>query len=63
MNWYSKRLTLGAVYKSTELSMLQDRSVDYDDSWAFLDRRLRDMGTIGKGIKEVIIIAQQITNT
>ena len=38
-NWYSKRLMLLGLYKSTELAMMQDSSADYKDTWEFLDRR------------------------
>jgi len=42
-NWYSKRITLAAVYTSTEVFLLQDNSEDYSDSWQFLDRRFEDL--------------------
>jgi ubiquinone biosynthesis protein COQ9 len=42
VSWYTKRLVLGGVYSSTELFMLTDRSPDFADTWAFLDRRLED---------------------
>jgi len=41
-NWYTKRLSLLAVYKSTELAMMNDKSQDFAETWAFLDRRLGD---------------------
>jgi len=42
-NWYTKRITLAAVYGATEVFMLQDRSPNFEDTWAFLDRRLGDL--------------------
>lgn len=39
-NHYTKRLTLGAVYASTTLAWLDDRSEGQSDSAAFLDRRI-----------------------
>jgi len=39
-NFYTKRLTLSAVYSSTFLYWLNDSSEDYADTWAFLDRRI-----------------------
>ena len=52
-SWYSKRLTLLGVYKSTELAMMQDSDLnDFKSTWDFLDRRfedLRDMKGIVKG--------------
>ena len=42
MNWYSKRLILAAIYKSTELFMIQDKSENFEETWKFLDRRFED---------------------
>jgi len=42
-SWYSKRAALAGVYKSTELSMIQDQSPDFEETWQFLDRRIQDM--------------------
>jgi len=46
MNWYSKRLLLAAVYKSTEIYMLQDQSPDKIETLNFLERRLSDFQTL-----------------
>jgi ubiquinone biosynthesis protein COQ9 len=40
LNHYTKRMTLGAVYGSTVLALLEDESVDLSDTRAFLDRRI-----------------------
>jgi len=42
ISWYGKRATLAAINVSTELFMLNDKSQDYSDTWAFLNRRLQD---------------------
>lgn len=42
-NWYSKRVTLSAVYSSTVLYWLGDTSEDHADTWAFLDRRIENV--------------------
>lgn len=42
-NFYTKRLTLAAVYSSTLLTWLDDKSPDYNDSWDFLDRRIENV--------------------
>ncbi|XP_040565277.1 ubiquinone biosynthesis protein COQ9, mitochondrial [Lepeophtheirus salmonis] len=42
-NWYSKRLSLGLLYKSTEMAMINDTSPDYFDTWMFLERRIQDI--------------------
>lgn len=48
MNWYTKRLTLAGVYKSTELFMIQDKSENFKATYEFLDNRLKDLGTFNK---------------
>ncbi|KZS11099.1 Ubiquinone biosynthesis protein COQ9, mitochondrial [Daphnia magna] len=42
-SWYTKRALLATVYKSTEMSMIQDRSDDFKSTWEFLDRRIDEM--------------------
>jgi ubiquinone biosynthesis protein COQ9 len=42
-NHYTKRMTLGAVYGSTLLAWLDDRSEGWSDTAAFLDRRIDDV--------------------
>ena len=42
-NHYTKRMTLGAVYGSTLLVWLDDRSEGWSETAAFLDRRIDDV--------------------
>ena len=42
-NHYTKRMTLGAVYGSTLLAWLDDQSEGWQDTSAFLDRRIDDV--------------------
>ncbi len=42
-NHYTKRMTLGAVYASTLLAWLDDDSEGWQDTAAFLDRRIDDV--------------------
>lgn len=42
-NFYSKRAILAAVLKSSRLYFLDDDSLDYADSWAFIDRRIENV--------------------
>lgn len=42
-NFYTKRLTLSAVYTSTFLFWLADESEDNKDTWEFLDRRIENV--------------------
>jgi len=41
-NWYTKRLSLLAIYKTSELAMVNDKSEDFAETWEFLDRRMAD---------------------
>lgn len=47
-NFYSKRFLLAGVYSSTLLFWLDDRSEDFRDTRAFLDRRISDVMQIQK---------------
>lgn len=47
-NHYTKRTLLLGVYTSTLAVWLEDKSPDYGDSWAFLDRRIEDVMQIQK---------------
>lgn len=47
-NHYTKRMTLGAVYASTMLAWLDDRSEGWSETSAFLDRRIDDVMKIEK---------------
>ena len=53
INWYTRRASVAAVYGMTELFMLQDESLDFADTWAFLDRRLADLEKIGENRLEL----------
>ena len=43
VNWYSKRATLSAVYGATVLFWLGDESLGHAATWAFLDRRIKNV--------------------
>lgn len=47
-SWYTRRASLGAVYTATLMYWLDDPSEDCVDTWAFLDRRLADVGRVHK---------------
>jgi ubiquinone biosynthesis protein COQ9 len=47
-SYYSKRSLLAAVWSSTFLYWLEDRSEGFQDTWAFLDRRIDNVMQIGK---------------
>jgi len=43
VNWYTKRMTLSAVYSSVVLIWLGDTSDDHHATWVFLDRRIENV--------------------
>jgi ubiquinone biosynthesis protein COQ9 len=47
-NYYTKRITLSAVYSAVLLFWLSDESEGFEDTWAFLDRRIENVMTIEK---------------
>ena len=52
-NWYTKRGLLAGVYTATELYMLTDYSPGFAETWDVLDRRLKDVMTIGRVMGQV----------
>jgi ubiquinone biosynthesis protein COQ9 len=52
-NFYTKRLLLAGVVTTTTLYWLDDRSEGLADSWAFLDRRIANVMSVGKMIGQV----------
>jgi ubiquinone biosynthesis protein COQ9 len=54
-SWYSKRLSLALIYKSTELFMIQDKSEDFIETKKFLDNRFNDLHNIYKINQQVFI--------
>jgi ubiquinone biosynthesis protein COQ9 len=59
-NFYSKRLLLAAVYSSTVLCWLGDDSPGREATWAFLDRRIKDVGEVPKAIARVKKLADAV---
>jgi ubiquinone biosynthesis protein COQ9 len=47
-SWYTKRAILTAVYGATLLFWLRDSSEDDQDTLDFVDRRMRDIGSIAR---------------
>lgn len=52
-SWYTKRALLAGVYTSTLLFWLSDTSDEDAETIAFLDRRLADVGRIGKARQRI----------
>lgn len=59
-NWYTKRLSLGLIYKSTEMVMIQDNSQDFAETWKFLDRRLKDHKDLSSILNDIGDIPQTL---
>ncbi|CAI5703350.1 hypothetical protein KXD40_003734 [Peronospora effusa] len=60
LSWYTKRAVLTAVYASTELFMLNDKSLNFEDTWAFLDRRIDEtiqLGELPQNLNDVVGMA------
>jgi len=47
-NFYTKRALLAGVYASTQLYWLNDKSEARTESWAYLDRRIAAVLTVGR---------------
>ncbi|XP_011313751.1 ubiquinone biosynthesis protein COQ9, mitochondrial [Fopius arisanus] len=41
-HWYTRRVAVAGIYKTSELYMLQDKSEDHTRTWEFLGRRIED---------------------
>ncbi|KAI0969106.1 ubiquinone biosynthesis protein COQ9 [Xylaria arbuscula] len=49
-SWYTKRGGLSMIYASSELFMTNDRSPDFGDTRAFLQRRLAEGGSLSSAV-------------
>ena len=58
MGWYSKRALWLSVYKATELHLLMDVSVDYADTWDFLDRRVKDARSVETNLGALALVSR-----
>jgi ubiquinone biosynthesis protein COQ9 len=59
-SFYTKRMSLAGVLAATVLYWLDDRSPDFVDTRAFLDRRLADLGMIGRLRADVARAARRL---
>lgn len=53
-NFYTKRALLAFVYSSTFLYWLRDESEDFENTWAFLDRRIEEVLTLPHLPKKIL---------
>jgi len=61
-SFYTKRVTLAAVYATTLLYWLEDSSPDFADSRAFLERRLTEVASIGKARQRFGVAVERMPN-
>ncbi|XP_014787086.1 ubiquinone biosynthesis protein COQ9-B, mitochondrial isoform X2 [Octopus bimaculoides] len=59
-NWYTKRLTLAALYKSSEIYMLQDKSEDFENTLKFVNNRFDDVKCLGQSMKNCQMVTKSI---
>ncbi|KAG8193939.1 hypothetical protein JTE90_011490 [Oedothorax gibbosus] len=53
LSWYSKRLSLALAYRACELTLTQDKSEDFAETFCFLQRRVEDVMETNKIIHRV----------
>jgi ubiquinone biosynthesis protein COQ9 len=61
-SFYTKRVTLAAIYAATLLYWLEDSSPDFSDTRAFLERRLSEVGAIGKARQRFEMALERLPN-
>lgn len=60
VDWYLKRTVVGGIYSTTEIYMLTDNSPDFQDTWVFLNERVRDAFDLKKTFQEVKYFAEAV---
>src|SRR6516164_4664232 len=61
-SFYTKRVTLAAIYAGTVLYWLEDSSPDFSDTRAFLARRLSEVASIGKARRRFETAMERLPN-
>ena len=61
-SFYTKRLTLAAIYGAVVLYWLDDRSEGFADTRAFLDRRLGDAARVGRARRDLETVVGRLPN-
>lgn len=52
-SWYTKRASLSTIYASSEVFMTQDRSLGFQDTREFMERRFDGMRTLGTAAENI----------
>jgi ubiquinone biosynthesis protein COQ9 len=61
-NYYSKRILFNSAYATTEIFMLTDQSPQRFATWDFLNRRMGDIETFGRGVADVKVVGEAVFN-
>ena len=61
-SFYTKRLSLATILGATVLYWLEDRSEDFVETRAFIDRRLAGMARIGRARRDLETLAERLPN-
>ena len=61
-SFYTKRATLAGIYGATLLYWLDDRSPEFAETRAFIDRRLADMKRVGEARERLDTALRQLPN-
>ena len=61
-SFYTKRLTLAAIYAASLLYWLEDSSPDFADTRAFLDRRLAEVAVVGRARQHLGTAVERLPN-
>ena len=51
--WYAKRMSVATVYASAEISMTEDKSVGFESTVDFVDRRIHDASSVVDTVGDV----------
>ncbi|CAL9768653.1 unnamed protein product [Musa acuminata subsp. burmannicoides] len=60
IDWYVKRTVLGGIYSTTEVYMVTDHSLEFQDTWRFLDRCIKDAFDFQKTVQEAAYLAEAV---
>ncbi|CAN2389317.1 Ubiquinone biosynthesis protein COQ9 [Pristimantis euphronides] len=60
VSWYTRRAVLAGIYNTTELVMMQDKSLDYEDTWHFLHNRISEAMTMGDSMNQVTATGEAV---
>jgi len=60
--WYTRRIGLATVYKSSELHLLQDKSQEYKDTWSFVRRAIEECVKLDTMLESNAQLAKDVVN-